>query len=120
MKNIGSELSKIIKGKNLIKKIVAKDAGITPVYLSAILHKESINAELLERICKAVGISPAYFFDDYVGDGYSIGDVNTTAIKGAASANISQGEIDLLKSMLAEKERTIKILMRSKGFEPGQ
>ena len=84
------------------------------------MKKDSINAELLERICKAVGVSPAYFFDDYKGEDNQIGDVNTTAIMGVESVNISQGEVDLLKSMLAEKERTIKILMEAKGFETGQ
>ena len=46
--------------------------------------------------------------------------MNATAVMGTASVNISQGEVDLLKSMLEEKERTIKILMQAKGFEPGQ
>ncbi|MBR6746489.1 MAG: helix-turn-helix transcriptional regulator [Muribaculaceae bacterium] len=120
MKHIGQELFSIIEQKRLVKKEVAERVGITPVYLSAIMRKESIDAELLERICKAIGVSPAIFFDDYKGIGNQIGDVNATAVMGVASVNISQGEIDLLKSMLEEKERTIKILMRAKGFESGQ
>lgn len=120
MKHIGNELFSIIEHKKLVKREIAEQVGITPVYLSAIMRKDSIDAELLEKICKVIGVSPAYFFDDYKGDSYSIGDVNTTAIMGVASVNISQGEVDLLKSMLAEKERTIKILMEAKGFETGQ
>ena len=120
MKHIGHELFNIIEQKKLVKKEVAEQIGITPVYLSAIMRKDSIDAELLERICKAIGVSPAYFFDDYKGDSNQISDVNATAVMGVASVNISQGEVDLLKSMLAEKERTIKILMQSKGFESGQ
>ncbi|MBQ7941118.1 MAG: helix-turn-helix transcriptional regulator [Muribaculaceae bacterium] len=109
MKHIGQELFNIIEQKKLIKKEIAKQIGITPVYFSAIMRKDSIDAELLERICKAISVSPAYFFDDYTENKNVIGDVS-----------ISQGEVDLLKSMLEEKERTIKILMQAKGFESRQ
>ena len=114
MKHIGHELFSIIEQKKLVKKEIAEQVGITPVYLSAIMRKDSIDAELLEKICKAVGVTPAYFFYDYKEDTASS---PTTA---APSAGITQGEVDLLKSMLAEKERTIKILMQAKGFEQGQ
>jgi len=120
MKHIGHELFNIIEQKKLVKKEIAERVGITPVYFSSIMHKSSIDAELLEKICKAMGISPSYFFDDYKENINHIGDVNATAVMGTASVNISQGEVDLLKSMLEEKERTIKILMQAKGFEPGQ
>ena len=120
MKHIGHELFNIIEQKRLVKKEIAEHVGITPVYFSAIMRKESIDAELLEKICKAIGVSPAYFFDDYVENKSVIGDANNMAIMDAASVCISQGEVDLLKSMLEEKERTIKILMQSKGFESGQ
>ena len=120
MKHIGHELFSIIEQKKLIKKEIADKVGITPVYFSAIMRKDSIDAELLERICKAIGITPAYFFDDFNDSKNITGDVSNTAIGGIASVNISQGEVDLLKSMLEEKERTIKILMQAKGFEPGQ
>ncbi len=120
MKHIGNELFSIIEQKRLVKKAIAEQVGITPVYLSSIMKKDSIDAELLEKISKAVGVSPAYFFDDYEADSNHIGDVNASAVMGVASVNITQGEVDLLKTMLAEKERTIKILMAAKGFEPGQ
>lgn len=121
MKHIGHELFNIIEQKKLVKKQVAEQTGITPVYFSAIMRKDSIDAELLERICKAICISPAYFFDDYHNGKNIIGDVNNSAIIGGIpSANITQGEVDLLKSMLEEKERTIRILMQAKGFDSGQ
>lgn len=101
MKHIGQELFKIIKQKKLVKKEIAEQVGITAIYLSVIMKKDSIDAELLERISKAVGISPAYFFDDYI-------DNNRT--------NKTQENIDLLKYILEEKERTIKILMKAKGL----
>lgn len=120
MKHIGHELYNIIEQKRLIKKEVAEQVGITPVYFSAIMRKDSIDAELLERICKVIGVSPAYFFDDYAEDKNIISDVNNPTIMGGGAVSISQGEVDLLKSMLEEKERTIKILMQAKGFESGQ
>lgn len=120
MKHIGRELYNIIEQKNLVKKDVAEQIGITPVYFSAIMKKRTIHADMLERICKAIGISPAYFFDDYVEIKNVIGDVNNTAIMGVASVNISQGEVDMLKAMIEEKERTIRILMHAKGFDSWQ
>lgn len=120
MKHIGHELFSIIEQKKLVKKEIADKVGITPVYFSAIMRKDSIDAELLEKICKAIGITPAYFFDDFSDSKNVIGDVSNTAIGSIASVNISQGEVELLKSMLEEKERTIKILMQAKGFETGQ
>lgn len=120
MKHIGNELFSIIEQKKLVKKELAEQIGITPVYFSAIMKKDSIDAELLEKICKAIGVSPAYFFDDYPSSKNVIGDVSNTAILGNASINISQGEVELLKSMLEDKERTIRILMQAKGFDAGQ
>lgn len=120
MKHIGHELLNVIEQNKLVKKEVAEQVGITPVYLSAILRKKSIHAELLERICNVIGVSPAYFFDDYTENKNIIGDSNNTTITSAPPTSPSQREVDLLKSMLEEKERTIKILMQAKGFESGR
>lgn len=120
MKHIGQELFNIIEQRRLVKKEIAERVGITPVYFSAIMRKGSIDAELLEKICNAIGVSPAYFFDDYVENESIVCDGNNAVGMRAVSAAISQREIELLKLMLEEKERTIKILMQSKGFDSGQ
>lgn len=109
MKHVGNELFSIIEKGRMVKKELAERIGITPVYFSAIMKKDSIDAELLERICKAVGISPAYFFDDYQGDSAYV-DVESE------SSKMLRLENEMLKAMLAEKERTVKILMERQGL----
>lgn len=63
MKNIGPELNRIMTERRIVRKDIAKEVGITPTYLSAIVRKNSIDCELLDKICKAIGISASYFFD---------------------------------------------------------
>ena len=89
--------------------------GITPTYLSAIVRKNSIDCELLDKICKAIGISASYFFDDTHGN--HVSDISATTLFGNANVNITQGEVKMLKELLAEKERTIKILMAERNID---
>ena len=95
----------------MIKKDIAEKIGITPEYFSQIMRKNSIDCELLERICKVVKISPAYFFDDYGSVKQNVtGDGNIAAINSNADTPAAH-EIELLKRILDEKERTIQILL---------
>lgn len=115
MKNIGFELNRIMTERRLVRKDVAKEVGITPTYLSAIVRKKSIDCELLDKICKAIGISASYFFDDSAAGNY-VSDINATTVIGDTNITITQGEVEMLKELLAEKERTIKILMAKEGL----
>lgn len=115
MKHVGEEIHRIIEAKKLIKKDVAAQAHMTYANLASIKHKSSIDCQLLEDLCKVIGVNPAYFFDDNQKNNH-IGDVNTNIGIGSATVNISQGEVEMLRQMLAEKERTIQILIKSKGF----
>lgn len=118
MKHIGEEIHRIIESKHLVKKIVAENCGMTYANLANIKKKSTIDCQLLETICKAIDVSPSYFFDDYQ-ENNKVGDVNTNVGIGSATVNISQGEVQMLRQMLEEKERTIQILMRAKGLEIG-
>ena len=117
MKHIGEEIHRIIEEKKLLKKDVAAQAHMSYSNLASIKYKSSIDCQLLEDLCKVIGINPAYFFDDYQSNNH-IGNVNTNVGIGSATVNISQGEIEMLRKMLDEKERTIQILIKSKGFTP--
>lgn len=95
----------------MIKKDIAEKIGITPEYFSQIMRKSSIDCELLERICKVVNISPAYFFDDYdITKQNVVGNGNIAAINSNVDTPAGH-EIELLKRILDEKERTIQILL---------
>jgi len=111
MKKIGPELDRIITERGVIKKNIAERLNITPTYFSRLLKAESMDCQMLENICNIIGISPAIFFDDV--QSINIGGANATSVLGAATAqvNITEGEVNALRELLAEKERTIQILL---------
>ena len=115
MKNIGPELNRIMTERRIVRKDIAKEVGITPTYLSSIVRKNSIDCELLDKICKAIGISASYFFDDVPGN--HVSDISATTFFGNANVHITQGEVEMLKELLAEKERTIKILRAERNLD---
>ena len=110
-----NKLNRIMTERRIVRKDIAKEVGITPTYLSAIVRKNSIDCELLDKICKAIGISASYFFDDTHGN--HVSDISATTLFGNANVNITQGEVKMLKELLAEKERTIKILMAERNID---
>ncbi len=118
MKNIGREADRIIREKRLKKKDVAAKVGITTVYLSQIFKKESIDAYLLEKLSKALNIPIAYWFDESNNINKSVakGEGSAASIYGNATAvaiSSRDQEIENLKLLLQEKERTIQILMNN-------
>ena len=126
MKHVGQLLKKHIEDNHLKKGQIAAQAGISYNYLSTIFKQESIDAGLLERLFVAVGLHPAIVFDvpEQVSKNFS--DIIAQTILGNASVNISQNENlrELLaekERIIAEKERTIQILMSNSGLSvPGQ
>ena len=119
MKNIGSEADRIIREKKLKKKEIAAQMGITDVYLSQIFKKESIDAYLLEKLSRAVRVPISFWFDESININKSIanGEGSAASIYGNATAGLISNkdqEIQHLKQLLKEKERTIQILMDKK------
>lgn len=126
MKHVGKILKDYIESHGLLKTQVAKQVGITYNYLSTIYKKESIDAELLERICVAIGLHPAVFFDFPEEAGSTYKDIWAKTIIGNAQVQINENEslrelIAEKDRMIAEKERTIQILLSKSGVDvPGQ
>lgn len=126
MKHIGELLKKHIEDNHLIKGQIAAQAGISYNYLSTIFKQKSCDADLLERLFVAAGLHPAVVFDvpEQVSKNFS--DIMAKTILGNASVNINQNENlrELLaekERIIAEKERTIQILMSNAGLSvPGQ
>lgn len=124
MKHIGQELFKIIERKGLVKRQIALAVGIDPSRFSSLKHSNDLRCEELENICKQVGISPGYFFDDWPGDGLTIRDITNSSVNGDATVNISKNDMENFKhiietqrELIAEKERFIKYLLRDKTEE---
>ncbi len=115
MKHVGETLLNHIESNKLKKKDIADNAGITTTYLSTIFHKESIDADLLERLCIAAGMSPMSFFEYPYAVHKEYSDITASTVVGAATVTIGQEKS--LRDLLAEKERTIRILMHSLGIK---
>lgn len=117
MKHIGKELKNIIESRQLMKKAIAEQLDFTPTNLSAIFKKASIDCDLLDRICRVIQVPPSYFFDEPG----SVNNVNATTVIGNAQAAVgaSATELATLRELLAEKERTIQILLAQVGAKTG-
>lgn len=118
MKHIGQLLKKHIEDNHIRKREVAEAAGISYNYLSTIFKQSTCDAGLLERLFVAAGLHPAIVFDvpEQVSKKYS--DIIAQTILGNASVQINQNENlrELLtekERIIAEKERTIQILMKN-------
>ncbi len=133
MKPIGPILKRYIEDNKMVKTQVAKKVGISYNYLSTIFLKESIDAELLERICVATGLHPMTFYEcGQEGETVSYSDIKAKANVGNAEVKINHNSADHERALadkeriieekerlLQEKERTIRILMRQAGMEDG-
>ena len=107
MKQIGKELEIIIRQRGILKNSLAKELGITPTWLSKLFQKNSIDCALLDKICGIIGISPAYFFDiDMEPMGGHVDAMQADALK---------REVEVLRELARDKERTIQILLKQTG-----
>ena len=107
MKQIGKELEIIIRQRGIVKNALAKELDITPTWLSKLFRRDSIDCALLDKICRFVGISPAYFFDiDLEPMGGHVDAMQVDALK---------REVEVLRELARDKERTIQILLKQTG-----
>ena len=124
MKHIGQQLYAIIDKKKLVKRQIAKELDIDPSRFNALMHRESLDAKLLDRICKVIGVSPGYFFDDWPSDKLTIGEITNQTVIGDASISIGDKDIKHLEialkakdELIADKERIIKLLSDKAGID---
>ncbi|MDE6011084.1 MAG: helix-turn-helix domain-containing protein [Muribaculaceae bacterium] len=126
MKHIGKILKEHIESNRLVKGDVAKQAGISYNYLSTIFKQESIDANLLERLCIACGLHPSVVFDVPQEIESMYQDIWAKTLLGHAKVEINSNEnlralLNEKERIIEEKERTIQILMSRAGIPgPGQ
>lgn len=119
MKHIGNTVKSLVEAKGIKKAQFALDIGLAHAEsLSRIFRSSSVQCDMLERICRVLDVHPAYFFDD--ADAPTATAQASTFIGNAnASAVAQSGEMATLRELLAEKERTIQILLGKIGTKTG-
>ncbi len=120
MKHVGNELNNILSSRRIKKKTFAQTIGMTDVNLSKVLKKDSIDAELLEKISLALRVPISFWFDDKMTlskISLSMDDKDKELL---SELEQRDSEIDFLKVLLSEKERTIQILMQKSEFGNSQ
>jgi len=113
MKHIGNELNIVLSTRRIKKKVFAEKLGMSDVNLSKVLKKDSVDAELLERITKLLELPISFWFEEEV----TLNSLNTASERHSSPEGSSDTEIQFLKTLLVEKERTIQILMRGASSE---
>ena len=104
----GKELKLKIDELGITQRSLAEQMGVTPQTVSAILAAKDIRTSSLERIAQVTNKPMSYFYGE-TNNAQAVvcGDSSIAAI----NSNVNSSEVELLKKLLEEKERTIKILM---------
>ena len=120
MLHIGNEIKKAIEENHLVKQDVAEKLGVSPTYLTRMFKLEDMRCSSLDKVCKVIGLSAAHIFEQ--NEQVQVQNVSANSFIGDAKAelNITPGEVATLRELLAEKERTIQILLQQIGTITGQ
>ena len=120
MLHIGNVIKNAIESNHLVKQEVAEQLGVTPTYLARMFNQADMKCSSLDKVCKVLGLSAAHIFEQE--SAVNVQNVSANTIIGDArtEVNVTPGEMATLRELLAEKERTIKILMAQIGTLSGQ
>ena len=110
------KIKEIARAKRISIKNLAENVGITEQGLQKLIRDNSTKVETLEKIAHELEVPIGYFFDDTLlgtqitqtGDKNQVG--NGNIIMEHQNDTMAK-EIEHLKKILEEKERTIQILM---------
>lgn len=126
MQDCGSLIEREIARQRVKKNELATFLNISPQNFSKLLHKQSIDSAILEKICEYLNMDPMIFFDFRPnGHGSLVGEVTQNNTLSTGQINLDthntamferlieekQARIEALQSNIASLERTINILL---------
>lgn len=103
--------------RSITLRELAKQVGLTEGAIQKIIATGGTKTSTLEVIAHALEVHPGVFFDGYIpttNQSIANGNGSASSIYGNATAGVladKDKEIEHLKELLKEKERTIQILM---------
>ncbi|KAA6348230.1 hypothetical protein EZS27_004298 [termite gut metagenome] len=112
-----SKLQLIMNQRKINNSNLASLSGLSDVTISKILNGADAKISSVEKIAQALGLPVGYFFDEIdVVSGHLLSNNGGAASIYGDAKNIGKSvnknkEIEHLKALLEEKERTIQILM---------
>ena len=114
---IGFKINQLAESNNLPLSELAVKLGKTKQAVYDLVKKDDINTAIVRECARIFNVPVSYFFDEPNVEN-TISNINGAAtINGNAIAGntmLCQEKIDLLERILAEKERTIQILLEHK------
>ena len=120
MKHIGNTIKGLVEARGIKKIQFAKEIDLAPESLSRFFKHSSIQCDLLDKICRLLDVSPSYFFDEPDCSSQATAQASTVIGNASANAVAQTAETAALRELLAEKERTIQILLGKIGTKTGQ
>lgn len=97
-------INDLLVKRKIAKKELCESIGISYTALSDLIERNSTKTDIIEKIAKFFNVPVSTFFDDQ----------NIEFDQVLEKECNPNREIELLKEILAEKERTIQILMKQK------
>lgn len=120
MKEVGPLFAEIIRYKNIERKELAKNIGVSPQQIGVLLKGNASNWKLsyFDLACKFLHVHPKSFFDNWKDDGNVItGTIENNAILGTSNFNmgstVSESNIEKeLRKQIEDKENIIEALKK--------
>jgi DNA-binding Xre family transcriptional regulator len=107
----------LAESKNMTIRELSNTVGMTDSAMHALIKNGSTNTSTLEKIAQALDVPVGYFFDDTPNNitaNHGSVALGNHSVAGNISLSDCQKELEHLKQLLEEKERTIQILMGKK------
>jgi transcriptional regulator with XRE-family HTH domain len=104
----------LVENKNMTIRELSNKIGMTDSAMHALIKKGSTNTSTLEKIAQELDVPVGYFFDDTPNNitaNHGSVALGNHSVAGNISLSDCQKELEHLKQLLEEKERTIQILM---------
>lgn len=114
----GKVLKRKIAEINVTQLDLANKLGVTPQSLSSILHAKDVRSGTIERIAQVLNVPVSFFFGDEIkNNAVASGNKTVAAINSNVSsttAAVLEERVKALETLVAEKERLIKVLMEGR------
>lgn len=106
MKHFGKVFSELLFRSGVSQKAVGEQLGLSHVTVTRMKETPTVDALVLEKVCRVFHVPVTYFFDsDVLGEGESGGKTLHVAMLEQQNA--------MLQRLVDEKERTIQILLKA-------